>query len=93
MNEIEKLILLLLLFFSSHPKENIIFVLMIDAFSLKIGAGTHRMPMRDRKAHTTWRNNFQLWYRIVPVRYGRNSTICVFSYHDTTKLYGSKKNE
>ena len=29
---------------------------------------------------------------IVPVHYGRNSTICVFSYHDTTKLYASKKN-
>ena len=30
-------------------------------------------------------------YVSVSVRYGRNSTICVFSYHDTIKLYASKK--
>ena len=34
-----------------------------------------------------------MWYfYAIPSRYGRNSTICVFSYHDTTKLYASKKN-
>ena len=32
-------------------------------------------------------------YISVPLRYDRNSTICVFSYDDTTKLYASNKNK
>ena len=36
-------------------------------------------------------NNITEWEITVPLRYGRNSTICVFSYHDTIKLYASKK--